>query len=686
MSVWWSRSTGLLLVQENEGDRPSLRRVPYDETIGDESLDRMISCTPDWEQFDERPDADLVRSLQQDYWRTRTVVLAQIVLEDVVSAELTLRVVAEIEEILQTRARPHEVLAHLLVAPLTRPETAKKAAEIALGNGFGAAGYVFSTLGEYQPPLCRLVESWLGIPSEEFRSLSISRREVWTTFVRNSVVLKLLEAKSSSVFRAEFVSALQSFVPRDRGALMGLLPMIMNRLWPGTADPAARSGLEENHRERTGHVRETQLPQPRPTSSVKEALAQVEAIVTALSEGKDRLAARYLRDLASNQRTQPAHAVKSLCNVAHKCKELFRTDFEGICLRKALNFSPNDVQTLCQYGDHLKRLGKTEEARSYLNRAIRLGSPDEVAMAGSFLASVWWQDREFERAIQLYMTIPDWTNRPDVRTAIADIWRCQGEIDKANAEYDEIEREFPDQHYRVVVGKARVAKARGDLESAEHLYASVALEELTLYAKIGYCDVLKLQGKLQEAFQVADDAVQSAPFSMEARIKRATVLGLLARDQEGLLNVPAPVKHLAVDEWSQQYVRGLLLLKLRRFADSRQLLVDRFAETVQSLESETFLRLGAALSLLYDGNVSGAQDYLSRMRPSRDLFTDYMATVLRLHIAVANGDEQRVRQLESELIPARETFPIIRLVLTDLSKKNLRAALVREADLLLAAA
>jgi hypothetical protein len=52
--------------------------------------------------------------------------------------------------------------------------------------------------------------------------------------------------------------------------------------------------------------------------------------------------------------------VKSLCNIAQRCTEMFRTDFERICLDYARKLSPNDAWVLVQYGNHLKRIGDDE--------------------------------------------------------------------------------------------------------------------------------------------------------------------------------------------------------------------------------------------------------------------------------------------------------------------------------------
>ena len=88
---------------------------------------------------------------------------------------------------------------------------------------------------------------------------------------------------------------------------------------------------------------------------------QIVAITQAVSEGHDAKADKFVRELVAQQLSYPGgepYAVKSLCNIAKRCADLFRVDFEIKCLALACEIAPTDAWALIQYGDHLKRVGK----------------------------------------------------------------------------------------------------------------------------------------------------------------------------------------------------------------------------------------------------------------------------------------------------------------------------------------
>ena len=165
---------------------------------------------------------------------------------------------------------------------------------------------------------------------------------------------------------------------------------------------------------------------------------QIAAIAEAVSKGRDAKAEKFLRELIQGQTSLSGgkdYAVKSLCNIAQRCADMFRIDFEAICLDHALRLEPLDAWALIQHGDHLKRTGNYEEALRSFEKAGRLG---EIDVARSAVADVYSQQSNYEKAIQIYKTIPDWSHRPDVLTAIADNLRKMGQMEEARKLYNKL--------------------------------------------------------------------------------------------------------------------------------------------------------------------------------------------------------------------------------------------------------
>ena len=88
-----------------------------------------------------------------------------------------------------------------------------------------------------------------------------------------------------------------------------------------------------------------------------------------------------------------------------------------------------------QMGNHYKRVGRFPEAVDVLEKAIQ-SNHERVGV--SSIADVWAEQGDYDRAVKVYTSIAGWQRVPEVRTALADIMRYQGEIPEAAAEYEAI--------------------------------------------------------------------------------------------------------------------------------------------------------------------------------------------------------------------------------------------------------
>ena len=372
---------------------------------------------------------------------------------------------------------------------------------------------------------------------------------------------------------------------------------------------------------------------------------QITAIAEAVSQGNDKKAEKFLRELIHKQISSSGgegRAVKSLCNIAQRCADMFRTDFEVICLDEALRLHSADPWTLIQYGDHLKRMGNYADALKCFERAEPLG---ESVIAKASVADVYSQQGDYVRAIRTYKEIPNWNNEPKIRTAIADNLRRMGRIDESEAAYTNLVDlarqglpEFVKNEARFQQGIAEVMKIRGKLDDALQVYRAILKQEDIenrewLFHKLGLCNVLKLMERYDEAYSIVDDVVQTYPFAMQARFTRGSILGLMGRELEGLSDLPESSGTRSWREWMRRYYRGLLLFKLKRYGDAEKNLVEELSKAMADGEEKSILRMAAALCFLRKDKTIEVDKILLQIPNLHDCHAQYLFLVLKLHSA-----------------------------------------------------
>ncbi len=469
-------------------------------------------------------------------------------------------------------------------------------AEQALGDGYAVIGSLLNKLHELQPHLRRLVDTWLIIPKEYIAELDSTQHDIWRRIVREGFLFKLLEASTGDAFRTLWNElAFQQTSPTGRTAIQRIGNWMTVRLFPSSS--LTRKNITEGSDEESMYdegEQEWHNVDYSDNKMYERALKQIHTIALEVANGNDRKATKFLMELIAEQRqcSTQEHTLKSLCNIAKRCADMFRSDFEKLCLEEALAIDQNDVWTLIQWGDHLKRIGLYDDAIDALNKAEALG---QSVIATSNIADVWAERRDYEKAVEIYRSIPGWEQIESVRTALAGILRCQGKLDEATVEYDTILSHWTDS-YRAIAGKAETEKRKGNLNEALKIYGSLVNNRTIkqhdkLYYRVAMCAILKQSNKLNDAYKIVDEIVRDAPFMMSARIQRGTILGLLGNESRGLSDIPKINLPPGVGAWTYQYYRGLLLLKLKRFGDAKRLLQKHFDSALLSDDEKGVLRL-----------------------------------------------------------------------------------------------
>ncbi len=692
MTLAWSPSTGLL-ARARAGETPEIECLGQSSWSYTERGWHGLSNIDDWKLLDDPLDEQRLARLLQEHRLSRTVALCLAILQGL-TRDLMGRILTELEELSQVGVSEEAVLNHLLIAPLSDPAAAQTASKAALVSNLNAMAGLFEQLVGLQPLLRRLVGHWLALPPSLFTRGQHSQQRVWTALSTQGLTKRLLEAPNAAAFRSRWSELLFSEKsPAGRLQLREVGEELARAVYPSVPVDRVFYDIESeeidarrvSERDRTRWDEAWRAKRDR-------ALRQITAIAEAVAEGRDAKARRFLRDLVRSQQSdaEVGHAVKSLCNIAQRCAEMFRPDFERVCLEAALTLRPDDPWTQVQWGDHLKRLGLYDEAEKALRFAAKLGYGSNEVVALSSLADVFTERGDFDEATAIYQSISGWSSRVSVRTALADIQRHRGEWDAAIEQYQAILTEWPDQ-FRPWAGIAEILKQRGSLDEAAEIYDRIltigAVDESDrIVYSLAKCGILKRQGHLAEALKIVDSVAVKFPFLMQARVQRGAILALLGQWQEGLMGVPASSVPPPAEGWLRAYTRGLILLQLRRLDEARVCLVDQLQGRPVARSGEALVRLAGVLLFLAQNEHAKAEAILEGAVASSDYLANYVTWILQLHLATARRDSAKIQSVLARLQPhLLPRSPVTRAV-SELEQNNLPGALRIELELLLSAA
>jgi tetratricopeptide (TPR) repeat protein len=689
MKAYVSISSGIVIGQGDDAHLVFARSAVDERTWEPAGLPHLVSHIRDWEEIDWRENTAELENVARRYRTARLTSLCMVLLEGV-SKELEREILEHLEELHKVGASGEESLSRLLAAPLKEPQRAQRLARTALGLNCSATANLFNELTGLQPLLHRLASAWLQVPATNFLALERSQGELWSLLAENQLRRKLLESHSQSDFKQHWHSLVfRESRPSARSAIVALGHHLAEQLFP--AEVALREQLMDEAEEAAGdeHGHSARATSSQVSSDVKysRALKQINSIGKAVAVGDDIKARRFLRDLIESQSGEDVqYAVKSLCNIANRCRAMFRSDFERQCLTEALKLQPHDSWTLIQWGDHLKRTGQFDDAIASYHEAASHGDP---VVATTAIADVWRQRGDYRKALELYHSVLGWENSQLIRMATADIFRFQGRFEDAIHEYNDILERWPMQA-RAKAGLAEISKRRGDLKEALRLYDEILVMPMDddlawLIYRSARCHVLKLDGQLNEAFEAADQLVQDAPFYMEARLQRASIMALLGKAQDVLMDIPALTPH-AFGEWRQSYLRGLLLFKLSRFKEARTLLLEQLNSWMTRGESLCQLAAAYAYLQMDDTNVGKAKGHLVLVNNLDDVHAEHLRLVLELHVATLQRDTARVSEIRAKLATPAQMDPAIKNAVTALGQKNYKKVLAIELQMLLNAA
>lgn len=695
MKGLWSGTAGLFIPNHGTGIGKAVS-ASYDYELQDHIYSHTIALIDDWVDIELDDSKESLRKLDRDFKWRRAVSLCLHLLQATVP-HLEEEIFQDLEKSIEQYSLSVDLLHSLAIAPLISEKSPKDLAGRALSSGAVCLASLLNELAQLQPLLRRLTDKWKLLTNDYFIEAGTSQQSIWRCLYEKRCLLELARATDARAFE----EAWSTVILREENAKCRLgLNRISRALNPylETVDKIIIDRIRELKRTEVDLPKQ---PPPKKTDSTDRhvstrkkrseifeertrALKEIRAIAAAVADGSDAQASKFLRDLISRQaKGAVEYAVKSLCNLAKQCADMFRPDFERECLDMARKLDPMDVRTRTQWGDHLKRGRNYEEAKAVLSDVVA-SSGDVVAVTS--LADVWAVQGEYSRAIEIYRSVPDWQDRVVIRNALADILRRQGSLEDAQREYDAIVLRWP-LEARARTGIADIARRQGNCEEALRIYDDVLKDKGLDYRsiivyKLSRCHTLKQLERWNAAFREADDIVTKYPFVTEARIQKASLLGLMDRAAEGLSLVHGRERQGMLGEWKRHFIHGLLLLQLERFDEARNQLLDRHQLITARVDDRSIVRMGAVVTYLRDGDIEAAIRDLSGVESTKEYFSDYLSTVLKLHVASHQGDEGQSRGLRQRIYPAFSRNKVFASVVNDLENGEYSRAIEGEVRIL----
>ena len=655
-------------------DDPQRRFVSLKDLsfVDQERAHLSFGALDDWAEFVGTSQDELLKDLEHRHRIARAVSNIELCLLGI-SNDLQKDLLVDVEEMLKEDASQNDIAACLLRAPLENVAALSDLVTECLAQGLASSAALLEEVRESQPLLRRFADRWLGLPDTYFEEFSGGRQRIWRMGVDAGIIRQSLKERDASSIEqswAQLAFSLKSAT--DRVKVAAVAKAVADAMYP--TNRAARTAIYVEKPEYDGlNDAPSRLEG---YESYRRVMKQVGAIVSAVSEGHDTKARRFMHQLLHEQTSVnmgEANAIRSLCNIASRCADMFRTDFEYECLELARNTDPHDARTQIQLADHFKRVGRFDDAIATLRNAMTLG---DFRFVQAGLADVYVQMQEYEKAIEAYNQIPNGELDEVIRGAKADVLRLSGNFDLAKAEYDRIIFEGHSSN-RVQAGLAEIAKRTGDLSTARRLYEGNLVREtdeksLTIY-RLALANVLVRAGDLKEAYQHVDAVVTACPFNLQAKAFRAAVEGLLGNPIKALLDVPQLPGVNAFNAWVTGYVRGLLLLLLNRYEDGKAALLRNVEASFRDGTGEGMLRLGAAVCFLRtSAGVETAAEILDKSPEMADAFADSIRAALKYHVAIAQQRIEDITRLKEILSSVEDTD--LRALVSALEAKDWKGA------------
>lgn len=303
------------------------------------------------------------------------------------------------------------------------------------------------------------------------------------------------------------------------------------------------------------------------------------------------------------------------------------------------------------------RAGEGAAAEQELERALQLGASGvEPELAEALLQQGFWNEL-LDRFPEGGET--DRSGDTDTRARLAalraDAWLAKGDRQAARASYDRALAIRPG-HLRGMLGRARLAQAEGDVDTARHWSDRAVLDHPDApEAWRALANLERVSGRPTAAELGYTKAIVLSPEDFDLRTERA-LLRAVQGDAEGAKEDLGHMDRVAPGHPSGDYVRGMLALADERYDEARQRFQRALGSQVFALPAQRFL--GAARLAL--GEHAAAVDSLETYLASRPEDADARRLLARAYLGLGDRPQARV---QVEQVLARDADDLQSLVL-----------------------
>jgi tetratricopeptide (TPR) repeat protein len=418
--------------------------------------------------------------------------------------------------------------------------------------------------------------------------------------------------------------------------------------FPGLDIEADWSG-EETHAVEEEDVANTRRRMPyRHTSRFVsfERVSKVMAVIQQLLQRGDLSRARkFLEDqirLQEADGTEPELIVKTLSNAAAGSLEHRHIKWAEELYNKAITYSVNDPIPHNGLAEVLKAKGDLAGAETLYREIISRWPENVVAHNG--LAEVLKAKDDLAGAETLYReTISRWPENVVAHNGLAEVLKAKDDLAGAETLYREIISRWPE-NVVAHTGLAEILKAKDDLAGAETLYReTISRWPENVVAHNGLAEVLKAKDDLAGAETLYREIISRWPHDVVAPNGFANVLRKQRRFTDALASLPESTRLMSQQDFINLHLRGMILLE----SGDVEAAIDAFERGLASSPwacQQAYFRSALVVAKLREQHYREALQQLDALRESKPEFH-----TLRLHALAGEGEEQRARELHTEL-------------------------------------
>jgi len=268
----------------------------------------------------------------------------------------------------------------------------------------------------------------------------------------------------------------------------------------------------------------------------------------------------------------------------------------------------------------------------------------ENVVAHNGLAEILKAKDDLAGAETLYREIISrWPENVVAHTGLAEILKAKDDLAGAETLYREIISRWPE-NVVAHTGLAEILKAKDDLAGAETLYReTISRWPENVVAHNGLAEVLKAKDDLAGAETLYREIISRWPHDVVAPNGFANVLRKQRRFTDALASLPESTRLMSQQDFINLHLRGMILLE----SGDVEAAIDAFERGLASSPwacQQAYFRSALVVAKLREQHYREALQQLDALRESKPEFH-----TLRLHALAGEGEEQRARELHTEL-------------------------------------